>query len=144
MYRNLGTPSRARITWHALGMLLLLLHLLLSQHTTHAVYDEITLDAWKIHTISSSMSPTHSHSNDQTTPTPTNSAERKWQISLASISSKDGDADLFVAHCHMSVDEVVSNYIGYSFTHGRDLIELPMYVVVNHLCAYVLGKSTLL
>ena len=79
--------------------------------------------------------------DDQTTTT--NSAERKYQISLASISSKDGDADLFVAHCHMSVDEVVLNYIGYSFTHGRDLIELPMYVVVDdHLCAYVLGKST--
>ena len=122
-------------------MLLLLLHLLLSHHTTHAVYDEINLDAWKIHTISNSMSPTHSDSNDQTTTT--NSAERKYQISLASISSKDGDADLFVAHCHMSVDEVVLNYIGYSFTHGRDLIELPMYVVVDdHLCAYVLGKST--
>ena len=115
-------------------LFLLLLLLLLSHHTALAVYSQVKLDAWNIHKISRTTLPPSDHTT----------TERRYQITLAS--SHGGDADLFVAHCGMSVDDVVLDYIGYSFTHGIDLVELPMYSVVqihdDHLCAYVLGKST--
>jgi hypothetical protein len=110
-------------------LFLLLLHLLHLPHIKAAAFGNVHYDDWSIHVISNREAP---HDVDQPT---------YYRVTLYPII---GDADLFVSPCGLPPKVVVNEYLGYSFTHGKDDIWLPSYVIQDiqeELCAYVLGKA---
>ena len=109
-------------------LMLFLLLLLLIVNPIHSIESGLFFEHWNIHTIISTSITSNNH-------------PQFIHITLQPI---EGDADLFVSPCGLSVDEVVSQYIGYSFTHGIDAILLPMYLLSDmqeNLCAFTVGKS---
>ena len=97
---------------------------------TLAIQNKVRYEDWNRHSISPppTLALTADSTNLHVKLTPTNL----------------GDADLFVAPCNMETSHVVLNYLGYSFTHGIDTVQLPSYTMEDlqeQLCAYVLGKS---
>ena len=116
--------------------------------TIFAVTGTVYFGQWKIHSI-------RHETRESKPPLSSSSATLLLRVALHSLdslhSSTDrtgdrtgGDADLFVAPCGLYPDDVVSEYLGYSFTHGVDVVELPMYTIKDMqdgLCAYVLGRG---